>query len=100
MEQKKVVPIPGLDVGKKEQVAGMCDRIAHKYDFLNHFFSMGIDKGWRKKAINSLKEIQPKYMLDVATGTGDFAVAAMELNPTSIIGVDISEGMLAVGKKK
>lgn len=100
MEQKKVVPIPGLDVGKKEQVAGMFDRIAHKYDFLNHFFSMGIDKGWRKKAINSLKEIQPKYMLDVATGTGDFAVAAMELNPTSIIGVDISEGMLAVGKKK
>lgn len=100
MEQKKVVPIPGLDASKKEQVADMFDRIAPKYDFLNHFFSLGIDKGWRKKAIKAISTIQPKHLLDVATGTGDFAIAATSLQPTKIIGVDISEGMLEVGRKK
>jgi len=97
---QKVVPIPGLDTSKKEQVAGMFDRIAHKYDFLNHLFSMGIDKGWRKKAIKSIATIQPQQILDVATGTGDFAVAASKLNPTAITGIDISEGMLEIGRKK
>lgn len=100
MDAKNVVPIPGLKESKKNQVAGMFDRIAHKYDFLNHFFSMGIDKGWRKKAIRSLASIQPKQILDIASGTGDFAIAAMKLNPTSVIGVDISEGMLEIGRKK
>ena len=98
--KQKVVPIPGLDTSKKEQVAGMFDRIAHKYDFLNHFFSMGIDKGWRKKAIKSIAPIHPKQILDVATGTGDFAVAAAKLNPTAIMGIDISEGMLDIGRQK
>lgn len=100
MDAKNVVPIPGLDESKKDQVAGMFDRIAHKYDFLNHFFSMGIDKGWRKKAIQSLQSIQPKHILDIASGTGDFAIAAMKLQPQSVIGVDISEGMLEIGRKK
>lgn len=100
MDAKNVVPIPGLKESKKNQVAGMFDRIAHKYDFLNHFFSMGIDKGWRKKAIRSLASIQPKKILDIASGTGDFAIAAMKLNPSSVIGVDISEGMLEIGRKK
>ena len=78
----------------------MFDNISHRYDFLNHFLSLGIDKGWRKKAIKTLSPIKPKVMLDVATGTGDFAIQAMSLKPTKIIGVDISEGMLEVGRKK
>ena len=100
MNTRNVVPVPGLDESKKEQVAGMFDRIAHKYDFLNHFFSMGIDKGWRRKAIKSIQDIQPTAILDVATGTGDFAMAAMTLQPEKVTGIDISEGMLDVGRKK
>lgn len=97
---KVVVPLPESDLNKKEQVAGMFDRIAGKYDFLNHLLSMGIDKGWRKKAIKSIAPIQPKHILDVATGTGDFAIASLAIHPEKIIGVDISEGMLAVGRTK
>jgi len=96
----KVVPLPDSDLSKKEQVAGMFDRIAGRYDFLNHLLSMGIDKGWRKKAINTLREIHPKQILDVATGTGDLAIAALKLNPDQVTGVDISEGMMDIGRKK
>lgn len=96
----KVVPLPDSDLSKKEQVAGMFDRIAGRYDFLNHLLSMGIDKGWRKKAINTLREINPKKILDVATGTGDLAIAALTLRPDHITGVDISEGMMEIGRKK
>ncbi len=78
----------------------MFDRIAGKYDFLNHFLSLGIDKGWRKKAIQSLKSIQPKKILDVATGTGDLAIASLQIHPDQVIGVDISEGMLDIGRQK
>ena len=87
---------------KKEQVAEMFDNIAHSYDALNHLFSLGIDVLWRKKSINILKEHQPKKLMDVATGTGDFAIEAqrMGLNAEEIIGVDISEGMLEIGRKK
>lgn len=87
---------------KKEQVAEMFNNIAHSYDFLNHFFSLGIDVLWRKKAIRILKKENPKLVLDVATGTGDFALEAvrMKLGADKIIGVDISEGMLEVGRKK
>ncbi len=85
---------------KKEQVASMFNNIAKTYDFLNHFLSLGIDIIWRKKAIKELKAIQPKLILDVATGTGDFAFEALSLNPDKIIGVDISEGMLAIAKEK
>ena len=79
----------------------MFDKIAFRYDFLNRFLSAGIDVGWRKKAINQLKPIQPQTLLDVATGTGDMAILASKiLSPKKIIGIDISEGMLAIGKEK
>jgi demethylmenaquinone methyltransferase/2-methoxy-6-polyprenyl-1,4-benzoquinol methylase len=85
---------------KKEQVATMFNNISAKYDFLNHFLSLGIDKLWRKKAIKLLSKHQPKSVLDIATGTGDFAIEALKLNPERIVGVDISEGMMAMGREK
>ena len=85
---------------KKEQVAEMFNNISHKYDFLNHFLSFGIDKIWRKKSINLLLESKPKIILDIATGTGDFAIEAIKLNPNKIIGIDISNGMIEKGKQK
>jgi demethylmenaquinone methyltransferase/2-methoxy-6-polyprenyl-1,4-benzoquinol methylase len=80
----------------------MFDQIAHSYDFLNHFFSLGIDIIWRKRAIKELKKYAPKKVLDVATGTADFAIQSVKSNlqADEIIGVDISEGMLEVGRKK
>lgn len=95
-----VVPYKDDQSGKKEQVAKMFDNISHRYDFLNHFLSLGIDKLWRKKAIAMLKDSSPEIILDVATGTADFALQAMSLNPRHISGIDISEGMLEVGRKK
>ncbi len=88
------------EAGKKEQVAEMFNNISPSYDFLNHFLSLGIDVLWRKKAIAFLKDAKPKTILDIATGTGDLAIEALSLNPDKITGVDISEGMLAVGKQK
>lgn len=85
---------------KKAEVATMFDNISPRYDFLNHLLSMGIDKGWRKKAIAMLAENPPKHLLDIATGTGDFAISALSLHPEKITGVDISEGMLSVGRVK
>lgn len=78
----------------------MFDNISHRYDFLNHFLSLGIDIRWRKKAIRLLKEDRPKTILDIATGTGDFAIEALALKPEKVIGVDISSGMLEVGRQK
>ena len=78
----------------------MFDNISDRYDFLNHFLSLGIDKIWRRKAIKELRSIQPKKIIDIATGTGDFAIAALKLNPEEVIGLDISAGMLAVGEQK
>ena len=79
----------------------MFDNISHKYDFLNHFLSFGIDKIWRNKTIKVVGENNPKYILDVATGTGDLAfVAQKKLNPNKIIGLDLSNGMLNVGRQK
>jgi len=95
-----VVPYKDKGTAKKEQVAEMFDNISGNYDFLNHFLSLGIDIRWRKKAIRMLKADQPKVILDIATGTGDFAIEALALNPEKVIGVDISEGMLAVGREK
>ena len=98
---KEVTPYHKTDSGKKEQVAEMFDNISGSYDFLNHFLSLGIDNIWRRKAINQLVDIKPKRMLDVATGTGDFAIMSNKiLNPDLITGIDISEGMLKVGLKK
>jgi demethylmenaquinone methyltransferase/2-methoxy-6-polyprenyl-1,4-benzoquinol methylase len=95
-----VVPYKASSEGKKEQVAVMFNNIAHRYDFLNHLLSLGIDKMWRKKVIRMLAKNNPKNILDVATGTADFAIEALRLNPDKITGVDISEGMLELGKKK
>lgn len=95
-----VVPYKNKQDSKKEQVAEMFNNISHKYDFLNHFLSLGIDITWRKKAIKMLREDQPKLILDIATGTGDFAIEALALKPEKVIGVDISEGMLSEGRKK
>ena len=85
---------------KKEQVRSMFDNIAHRYDFLNRFLSMGIDRSWRNKAVRMLREDNPKRILDVATGTGDFALACLRLNPEEVVGIDISEGMLQIGREK
>lgn len=98
---KTVTPYKEAITSKKQQVATMFDNISGTYDFLNHFLSLGIDIIWRKKAIKSLRSINPKLILDVATGTGDFAFESLKiLNPNKIIGVDISQGMLDVAKKK
>lgn len=93
---------PYSSSGKKsEQVEKMFDNIAHHYDLLNHTLSMGIDKGWRRKAIAWLKPFHPQKMMDVATGTGDFAIQAYrDLLPQELIGTDISEGMMNIGKEK
>jgi demethylmenaquinone methyltransferase / 2-methoxy-6-polyprenyl-1,4-benzoquinol methylase len=95
-----VVPYKEDPGAKKQQVARMFDNISPRYDFLNHFLSLGIDIAWRKKAIRLLKDIHPRLILDVATGTGDFAIEALALNPDRVIGVDISSGMLEVGREK
>lgn len=99
----KVTPYEAAeDRAKKEQVAEMFDNIAHSYDQLNHLLSFGIDIRWRKKAIKMLKKLNPERVMDVATGTGDFAIEAarMGVNAKEIIGVDISNGMLDVGREK
>jgi len=85
---------------KKKQVAQMFNNISARYDFLNHLLSMGIDKLWRKKAIGLLSGRPVKQLLDIASGTGDFALAGLKLNPERIIGSDISQGMLNVGIEK
>ena len=95
-----VVPYKDKDGSKKEQVTEMFDNISPKYDLLNHLLSGGVDIYWRKRAIKLLRKQQPKIILDIASGTGDFAIEALSLNPEKIIGVDISEGMLAVGREK
>lgn len=86
---------------KGKQVEQMFDNIAHSYDLLNHALSLGIDKHWRKSAIASLRPFAPQRMLDVATGTGDFAMlSAKMLRPETLVGADLSEGMLRVAREK
>ena len=97
---EKVIPYKNSTDSKKNQVATMFNNIAKKYDFLNHFLSMGIDKLWRNKVVSILKKHQPKIILDVATGTGDLAITALKLKPKKITGIDISTGMLEIGKQK
>jgi len=89
---------PYIDSGetKKQQVEQMFDRIAHRYDFLNHFLSIGIDRVWRRKAVQILSEYPTERILDVATGTGDFAIATLRINPKKVVGLDLSEQMLLV----
>ena len=96
-----VVPYKESESSKKQQVAAMFDDIAGKYDFLNRFLSAGIDIGWRKKALRQLTTLQPKNILDVATGTADVAIMASAiLKPEKITGIDISDGMLEIGRQK
>ncbi len=95
-----VTPYKDQTASKKEQVTHMFDAIAPKYDFINQLLSMGIHKGWRKKSVQLLAAQQPKMILDVATGTADFAIEAMKLKPEKIVGVDISAGMLKLGQEK
>ena len=100
MEKETINPYKHLNSSKKAQVALMFNNIAKRYDFLNHFLSLGIDKLWRRRAINLLKPHHPKRILDMATGTGDFAIEALRLKPEKVVGIDISVGMLKVGREK
>jgi demethylmenaquinone methyltransferase/2-methoxy-6-polyprenyl-1,4-benzoquinol methylase len=95
-----VIPYKELEEGKKEQVARMFNNISHRYDLLNKILSLGIDTSWRRKAVKILKSHKPEYVLDVATGTADFAIAALRAGPKKIIGIDISAQMLEVGREK
>jgi len=96
-----IVPLKDSDLSKKEQVADMFDNIAYRYDFLNRFLSAGVDIWWRKKAIRQLKKLNPKQILDVATGTADVAIMTTSLlDPDKITGIDISDGMLEIGRAK
>ena len=100
-DHDKIVPYQHSELSKKEQVAGMFNSIAGKYDFLNRFLSAGIDIRWRKKALSHLLAINPKIILDVATGTADVAIMATNvLKPEKITGIDISDGMLEIGREK
>jgi demethylmenaquinone methyltransferase/2-methoxy-6-polyprenyl-1,4-benzoquinol methylase len=85
---------------KKDQVEEMFNDISPRYDLLNHLLSANIDKLWRRNAIQKLKPHKPKLILDIATGTGDFAIAAARIKNAIVIGIDISQGMLEVGQKK
>ena len=99
-EQEKINPYEA-GVEKTQQVEQMFDRIAPTYDKLNHRLSWDIDRGWRKKAIRQLMPFAPKTLLDIATGTGDFAIlAARMLQPERLVGADISEGMMEIGRQK
>jgi len=100
-QHDKIVPFKESAVSKKEQVAEMFNRIAFRYDFLNRFLSGGIDRNWRKKAILELKSVNPKTVLDVGTGTADMPIMMMKLlSPDKVIGIDISDAMLELGRKK
>jgi len=99
-EHDKIKPF-SEEGSKKQQVSEMFDGIAERYDFMNRFLSAGIDISWRKKAISMFKKDRPGALLDVATGTGDMAImAAKMIRPDKIVGIDISEKMLEIGRKK
>lgn len=95
-----IKPYKNSSKGKKEQVATMFDNISANYDGLNRVISFGIDISWRKKVVQLVSKNNPKQILDIATGTGDLAIMMSQLNPDKIIGLDISAGMLDVGKRK
>ncbi|QXP73501.1 bifunctional demethylmenaquinone methyltransferase/2-methoxy-6-polyprenyl-1,4-benzoquinol methylase UbiE [Tenacibaculum sp. HL-MS23] len=97
---KTIKPYKNSELGKKEQVAKMFDNISEDYDGLNRVISLGIDVSWRKKVVKLVGENNPQQILDIATGTGDLALMMAKLNPQRIVGLDISAGMLEVGKQK
>jgi demethylmenaquinone methyltransferase/2-methoxy-6-polyprenyl-1,4-benzoquinol methylase len=96
----KIKPYKDSDLGKKEQVTKMFDTISGDYDGLNRVISFGIDVKWRKKVVNIVKETNPETILDIATGTGDLAINLARTHARKIIGLDISSGMLDIGKEK
>ena len=97
----KIVPFKDSELGKKQQIAAMFDRIAFRYDFLNRFLSGGIDIYWRRRAIHRLTDLHPRQILDVATGTADMAIMmTRHLSPEKVTGIDISSGMLDIGRQK
>ncbi len=95
----KVTPYKD-DRSKKEQVAEMFDNVSNRYDFLNRVLTFGIDLKWRKLVVKTIAEKNPKQILDIATGTGDFAIMLSKLNPERIVGLDLSQGMLDIGIEK
>jgi len=97
---EKVKPYKGSDLNKKKQVEKMFDTISGNYDGLNRVISLGIDKKWRKKVVQLVVEKKPESVLDIATGTGDLAISFAEFDIPKIVGFDLSEGMLAVARKK
>lgn len=98
--EEKVKPYQNSSLGKKEQVTKMFDTISKEYDSLNRVISFGIDVKWRKKVVQLVAATHPENVLDIATGTGDLAIELTKTNAKKIIGLDISEGMLEVGRKK
>lgn len=96
----EVLPYQNLPDGKRKQVEQMFNNIAHRYDFLNHFLSLGIDRRWRKKVIRKLKNIQPEKILDVATGTGDLAFESAKQLNAEVTGIDIAANMLSLAEEK
>ena len=97
---EKITPYKDSALGKKQQIAKMFDTISNEYDGLNRVISFGIDIKWRNKVVQLVSDTQPKNILDIATGTGDLAINLSRTNASQIIGLDISEGMLEVGRKK
>lgn len=97
---KKITPYKDSDLNKKKQVEQMFDTISTNYDGLNRVISFGIDVKWRKKVVNLVAETNPDSVLDIATGTGDLAINLVRTGATKIVGLDLSDGMLAVGRKK
>lgn len=97
---KNITPYKDSELGKKEQVAQMFDTISGNYDGLNRVISFGIDVKWRQKVLKIVASKNPKTILDIATGTGDLAILMTKTNAEKIVGLDISAGMLDVGKKK
>lgn len=99
IEVEKVVPY-NQEKEKRVQIESMFDNIAHKYDFLNHLLSLGIDITWRKRAIREVSVVQPRLILDMASGTGDFAFEALSISPEKIVALDLSQNMLDIGRSK
>lgn len=97
---RKVTPYKDSDLGKKEQVTQMFDTISGNYDGLNRVISFGIDKSWRKKVLQLVAETRPEDILDIATGTGDLAILMAQTDALQIVGLDLSDGMLEIGRKK
>lgn len=97
---KRVIPYKESDLGKKEQVTKMFDNVSSNYDFLNRVLTLGIDVSWRKKVVSFITEKKAQNVLDIATGTGDLAIMLAQASIEKVIGLDISEGMLEVARKK